>query len=63
MNPLCASCGAFIPQLVFCGSCGHLEASHDVNARGARTSCSVSSGAKAVRCPCTGWTAPAERAS
>jgi hypothetical protein len=32
--------------------CEHLEQSHDLNKRGERTACSVSSGPTAVRCGC-----------
>jgi hypothetical protein len=52
----CLACGQWVRvPLAYC-TCGHLELSHDLNAKGVRTACFHIDGPKGTHCPCKVFT-------
>jgi hypothetical protein len=47
----CPQCGQPVQRPAHC-TCGHLQISHDINGKGARTACFHIDGPKGNRCPC-----------
>jgi hypothetical protein len=47
----CPQCGQPVQRPAHC-TCGHLQISHDINGKGARTACFHIDGPKGRRCPC-----------